>query len=593
MNILLIATAFNGLSQRVWAELRRTGHRVETRVLPEENDAQVRAWVEELAPQAIIAPFLKTRIPTDLSVPTIIIHPGIPGDAGPASIDWAILNNETTWGAEAILASEVMDGGDLYAHAEFPMRRATKSNLYSDEITEAAVSSALKAIASIEVGHLPTPQTQLELRGQTRRALKNADRDVDFKRMDAEQLVRIIRASDSQPGARAVIGGQMYRLYDAHVEDAIGAQPGEIKATRHGAVLIGTTTRPVWVGVAKKEGAGQVKRPAAHVLPLEGAIERDFEPWRLMDGQTFQDLKLTHHANVTVIEMLFYNGAFSTERSRRVLAALEYAERDDRTKLIVLTGSSNFFCNGIDLNTIHSSPNPALEAWRSINAINDIALKITTCKKAIITAFSGNAGAGGVMVGLGADRVVSRSGAMLNPHYKGIGLFGSELWTYNLPRRVGPIVAEGLTEGLLPLGIDEALELGLVDAILPRPYQAFQTALLEYAQSHVARAEELVKQRLARITSSATPLAAHLAVELSEMSRNMFGDSLGFAAKCAAFVTKIPQCATPRALHNAPLHGASQHGASQQPASAINHLINGSSANREVIHDSRTVSNAA
>ena len=289
MNILIVATAFNGLSQRVWAELRRAGHMVETRVLPQENDAQVRAWVEELTPQAIIAPFLKSRIPTDLSIPTIIIHPGIPGDAGPASIDWAILNNEATWGAEAILASEVMDGGDLYANAEFPMRSATKSNLYSDEITEAAAHVALQAIASIEAGQPPTPQAELERRGQTRRALKNADRDLDFTSMSAEQIVKIIRASDSQPGARARIDAQLYRLYDAHLEDVICAKPGQIKATRHGAVLIGTKTRPVWIGIAKKEGAGQVKRPAAHILPIEGAMERDFWPWRLIDGETFRD----------------------------------------------------------------------------------------------------------------------------------------------------------------------------------------------------------------------------------------------------------------------------------------------------------------
>ena len=586
MNILIVATAFNGLSQRVWAELRRAGHCVEARVLPEENDAQVRAWVEELAPQAIIAPFLKPRIPTDLSAPTIIIHPGIPGDAGPSSIDWAILNNEATWGAEAILVSEVMDGGDLYAHAEFPMRPATKSNLYSDEITEAAARVALQAIASIDAGRPSTPQAKLERRGQTRRALKNADRDLDFVRMDAEQIVRIIRDSDSQPGARAVIGRQMYRLYDAHFEDAISSKPGEIKATRHGAVLIGTTTRPVWIGVAKKEGVGQVKRPAAHVLPVEGVTERDFEPWRLIDGETFQDLKLTHHGGITVVEMLFYNGAFSTERSMRVLAALEYAERNDRTKIIVLTGSSSFFCNGIDLNTIHSSANPALEAWHSINAINAIALKITTCKKAIITTISGNAGAGGVMVGLGADRLVGRCGAMLNPHYKGIGLFGSELWTHNLPRRIGQKQAEHLTEGLLPLGIDEALELGLIDAILPRDYGAFTGELLEFARAHAGQAEKIAAQRLNRIATSPTPLEAHLAVELSEMSRNMFGDSLGLAGKCAAFVTKIPQCATPKALTVTLEHHTS----------VIGHLAASNPATHELVHvqlNPRAVSNAA
>jgi putative two-component system hydrogenase maturation factor HypX/HoxX len=31
-----------------------------------------------------------------------------------------------------------------------------------------------------------------------------------------------------------------------------------------------------------------------------------------------------------------------------------------------------------------------------------------------------------------------RAGAVLNPHYRLMGLHGSEYWTYTLPRRVVP-----------------------------------------------------------------------------------------------------------------------------------------------------------
>ena len=41
------------------------------------------------------------------------------------------------------------------------------------------------------------------------------------------------------------------------------------------------------------------------------------------------------------------------------------------------------------------------------------------------------------MLALGADRVLLRDGIVLNPHYRTMGLFGSEYWTYVLPRRVG------------------------------------------------------------------------------------------------------------------------------------------------------------
>ena len=63
---------------------------------------------------------------------------------------------------------------------------------------------------------------------------------------------------------------------------------------------------------------------------------------------------------------------------------------------------------------------------------------IETPSHLVIAALRGNAGAGGAMMALASDRVFAREGVVLNPHYRGMGgLFGSEYWTYTLPRRVG------------------------------------------------------------------------------------------------------------------------------------------------------------
>ena len=68
----------------------------------------------------------------------------------------------------------------------------------------------------------------------------------------------------------------------------------------------------------------------------------------------------------------------------------------------------------------------------------------------MIAAYAGSAGAGGVMLGLGADIVAARDGIVLNPYYD-IGLYGSELHTYTLPRRVGPEQAQRLIDEKLPV----------------------------------------------------------------------------------------------------------------------------------------------
>ena len=63
--------------------------------------------------------------------------------------------------------------------------------------------------------------------------------------------------------------------------------------------------------------------------------------------------------------------------------------------------------------------------------------------KLTVAAVRGNAGAGGAFLALAADHVWMRPGVVLNFHYRNMGnLYGSELWTYTLPRRIG---AGGLT----------------------------------------------------------------------------------------------------------------------------------------------------
>ena len=120
--------------------------------------------------------------------------------------------------------------------------------------------------------------------------------------------------------------------------------------------------------------------------------------------------------------------------------------------MLVLSGGE-VFSNGIHLNVIEAAPHPAVEAWRNINAIDDVCRSIIRCtSQLVVSAVSGNAGAGGVMLALGADRVLLRDGVVLNPHYGTMGLFGSEYWTYVLPRRVGQFEAAALTEACLPLG---------------------------------------------------------------------------------------------------------------------------------------------
>jgi putative two-component system hydrogenase maturation factor HypX/HoxX len=45
---------------------------------------------------------------------------------------------------------------------------------------------------------------------------------------------------------------------------------------------------------------------------------------------------------------------------------------------------------------------------------------------------------------LAADYVVARESSVLNMHYENMGLYGSEYWTYTLPKKLGEVAAREL-----------------------------------------------------------------------------------------------------------------------------------------------------
>jgi putative two-component system hydrogenase maturation factor HypX/HoxX len=249
----------------------------------------------------------------------------------------------------------------------------------------------------------------------------------------------------------------------------------------------------------------------------------------------------------------FYNGAMAPGHCRRLHAALRHALAQD-TEVLVLRGGTDAFANGIHLNVIEASPDPASAAWANIRAINEVCREVITgTRQVVIAGYAGSAGAGGVMLGLGADIVAARDGIVLNPYYD-MGLFGSELHTFTLPRRVGAERAQRLIDDKLPLSAAQARSIGLVDEVGPRHPDAYGEWLAALAEREsdprTARNRRQAKTR--RLAAERVPLEVYEARELAEMSRDLYGDRSGFAAARHAFVRKTRPAGTPARLAGAP-----------------------------------------
>jgi putative two-component system hydrogenase maturation factor HypX/HoxX len=195
------------------------------------------------------------------------------------------------------------------------------------------------------------------------------------------------------------------------------------------------------------------------------------------------------------------------------------------------------------LGIIEAAADPAREAWENIVAIDDVCRRIiTTVDQLVVGSVAGSAGAGGVMLALAADRVLLRDGAVLNPHYKTMGLFGSEYWTYVLPRRVGQPAAISLTSECLPVGAREAGRLGLVDATIAGSVHQFEEQALRYAARLAAAddyADQLSRKQVSRnLDEQRRPLAEYRRYELAEMKADIALDRHGFAAARRSFIRK-------------------------------------------------------
>ena len=125
MRILLLSTAYNSLAQHAHVELKALGHQLGVAVGTTGDN--MRQAVEQFRPQLVLCPMLAQVIPADVwqRYPCLILHPGIVGDRGANSLDWAILGEEKEWGVTVVQAAEHVDSGCRAAHRrDHVLRRA-------------------------------------------------------------------------------------------------------------------------------------------------------------------------------------------------------------------------------------------------------------------------------------------------------------------------------------------------------------------------------------------------------------------------------------------------------------------------------------
>lgn len=294
--------------------------------------------------------------------------------------------------------------------------------------------------------------------------LKQRDCAIDWSCDSASTIAHKIQSRDSQPGLLDSICDIPVYLYGAHVQPLghyISTPPKTILAKDKQALLLSCadSANAIWITHLKDALHKQhpFKLPAAQVLPSTSPLMYDYP--------SFKDIHVSVKNEVCYVQWDFYNGAMRDDHCYRLKQTLRH-HMNSEIKVVVLLGGHRCFSNGIDLNTIEASENPAAQSQKYIHAINDLIQYIMNdlSDKIVISVLRGQAGAGGAMMTQAADFVFIQENSLVNPHYKTMGLHGSEYWTFNLPSRLGSLAqANALVNSLMPLNAQQAVTSGFAD----------------------------------------------------------------------------------------------------------------------------------
>lgn len=517
------------MCQRIHRELENDRHLVSIEL--SSGEQQMINAVAQFQPDMIICPFLKHRVPEVIwrEHLCLIVHPGIEGDRGPSSLDWALDTNLTSWGVTLLQADAEMDAGDIWGTQKFNLRNTAKASLYRREVIATATRLVRQAIDDVkDTGFRPRPLNydNPNVTGKCLPLMRQDSRKTNWALDTTATIVRKINAADSFPGVQdSILGNEVY-LFGAKAEYNIySALPGEIVGHRDGAICRATVDGSVWIRQLKMAPQGErrfFKLPAMQVVTQQFTNIQKLAFIRALDSKVQNDIKVVVENAVAYLSFDFYNGAMNTEQCHTLLAHIrELRERDD-VRVIALMGGEDFWSNGIHLNCIQAAPDSARESWRNINAIDDVVQEIINMgNKVTVAALRNNAGAGGAIMPLACDKVIAREGVVLNPHYLTMGLYGSEYWTYLLPKRVGDTIAKELIEGCMPLLVSKAQKFGMVDKVLQEDWGEYHQLLQR--ECEILASDEnyfalLARKQYVRMQDEAKrPLETYRQAELQRM----------------------------------------------------------------------------
>ena len=250
--------AKRGLRTFRYKAFRRQGRAIPERV----------AEYGELGAELNVLPYTTAILPAEIvespALGSLCFHPSLlPRFRGGAAIPWQIILGERESGVTVFRPDAGVDTGPIVVQRGGVRIEDTDNaaTLYFQKLYPLGVEAMLEAVDAVDRGatHL---RAQDEARASFQGLVTDEVARIDWQR-PAEQLDRLIRGCDPQPGAHALLDRVPVRLFDARLvrdapADSHAEPPGTVLGVREGRLLLAARGGRLSIGRLRvAEGAKQ------------------------------------------------------------------------------------------------------------------------------------------------------------------------------------------------------------------------------------------------------------------------------------------------------------------------------------------------
>ncbi len=175
------------------------------------------------------------------------------------------------------------------------------------------------------------------------------------------------------------------------------------------------------------------------------------------------------HVGVVRMTRTDKHNAFNRELDAAVSAALNELDADPAVHAVILTGAGNAFSAGADMNEAVA----AIEGKGRSEGMAGVYGAVATFRKPLVACVNGICYGGGALVAIMCDiRVAADTAAFRFPG----AAYGLVVGGSQLPRLIGPAHAKELMFTARVVRAEEALRIGLVNAVVPHA-EVFDAAM--------------------------------------------------------------------------------------------------------------------